>query len=120
MWSLAKYLAQKPKDLWVFLCVCALMTMQAYMNIQVGLLTGGVMTMLSDAAPTAEMHHLSKMTCDAMGGAEPDRACSAPHAIILAFVVAKLLEQTFEGLNIYVHHNACEEKRRGGPLANAE
>ena len=41
------------------------------------LLTGGVMTMLSDAAPTSERHYLSSMVCAAMGGAEPEGACSA-------------------------------------------
>ena len=57
--KLAMFLSQEPKDLWVFLCVCALMMVQAYMSIQVGLLTGGVMTRCESTKATVA----AKLNC---------------------------------------------------------
>jgi hypothetical protein len=98
-------------DMWMLLFVMALLAASFYLELEAQLLTGHVMTIVSPSANSSEVtaNWFVRQACVHAVDCE-----STPTAfrlgLIVAFVGCRVVERLLYVLNVYFHHNACDNK----------
>uniref|UniRef100_A0A7S4DCY3 ABC transporter domain-containing protein n=1 Tax=Heterosigma akashiwo TaxID=2829 RepID=A0A7S4DCY3_HETAK len=103
-----------PSDVSNFVLVVAFLVVSFYMDLSASMLTGLVLTSVTDSsasvtADTTNNWAVSKV-CRYAVTCEAGDAPSYRQAVILAFLIVKVLESFFYVLNVWVHHRACAKK----------
>jgi len=110
-------LLSSTRDAWCFVVVVTLLFLDAYFTLQSSILTGHVLTMfgVNDGATPADIEAagwLPSAVCSYLnctsgtGGSQ----AAVRQAMLLSFVIMKVLECGSYVLNVYVHHNACDTR----------
>ena len=99
------------RDLYRLLLVMGLLTASFYLELEAHMLTGNVITIAAGgAADGAGDGWVARLGCAALGSDCAGSAAALRDALIVTFMWCQAAKCFFYVANVYVHHNACDER----------
>mmetsp|Transcript_111984 Transcript_111984/g.194429 ORF Transcript_111984/g.194429 Transcript_111984/m.194429 type:complete len:886 (-) Transcript_111984:1248-3905(-) len=115
MWDALKTLVQllgEKHDLLVFIVVTGSLAGSSYLGLQAKVLAGQVLTIAETGADTHTSDWFVLQVCLPLVGGTPHSSTDVSRALILALVLVKFAERLLYGVNVYIHHTACDRKNQ--------
>ena len=97
----------KKADAWTFIAVVVLLAVSSYLDLFASVMTGQVLTMFSGESSIREFW-VVRSTCSIL--IDCSNTEGSRRAMIISFMLVKVLQNIFYVSNVYLHHNACDAK----------
>ena len=108
---LYKLLSTK-SDFYMMLWVMILLGASTYLDLESQLLTGQVMGLVGDMinGTRVQENWYARKACDYLVKCDGGSSIDYYKALIIGFVILKVMERLLYVMNVWFHHNACDKK----------